>query len=211
MHSYQLARDVRKRKQLHQETQSFAKLLREKEEVLRQKEHSQRSTVDIESVKQDIDREKQRWERNWTAIKGEWVLDTLRTSLSPSASTDFFSQSYADAYANYAPSSINPPAQTVIQESSARAEENISKYESMEKDLSAEITRLEGLLGHNTPPRRSSFRKSMPPSLPTPSPSPEKPRTNGYNLRFSRSVSRLSRSASESPRSQRTLAPEHGT
>jgi hypothetical protein len=209
LHSYQLARDVRKRRQIYQDTQSFSKVLREKEDILRQKERSRKTDVDVDSVMRDIEGEKSRWERNWTSIKGEWVLDTLKTSLSPSSSTDFFSQSYEDAFANNTPSSTNQFTPSIIQQSSSHAEESISSFVTIEKDLAAEMTRLEGLLGHNTPPRRSSLRKSLPPTMPSPSPSAEKTRTNGYNLRFSRSVSRLSRSASESPRSSRTLAPEH--
>ena len=211
MHSYQLARDVRKRKQVNGETQSFAKVLLEKEELLNQKERMQTTKVDVDSVVQDITAEKQRWERNWTTMKGDWVLDGLRTTISPLSPTHFFTQSYQDAFANHTPSSANQPTPTVIQASSALADENISRFVTMERDLSAEITRLEGLLGHHTPPRRSSFRKSLTPAPRTPSPSPEKQRANGYNLRFSRSMSRLSRSASESPKSPRSLTSDNGT
>jgi hypothetical protein len=210
LHTYQLAQDVRKWRQINAETQSFAKLLREKEQVLKDKERNQKTNIDLDSLAQDTETEKHRWERNWTAIKGEWVLDTLRTTLSPSSSTNFFSQSYIDAFANHTPSSTHQPTQTAIQLSSNLTEESIAKSVAAEQELSAEITRLESFLGHNTPPRRSSIRKSMPLTLPTPSPSPEKTRMNGYNLRFSRSMSRLSRSASESPKSRRMLAPEHG-
>jgi hypothetical protein len=210
IHMYQLSLDTRRRKQIHRETQSFATLLKEKDRIVSEKERNLRKNIDIESIIQQCQAEESRWERNWTTIKAEWVVDALRKSLSATPPQDFLSLSYQEAFINRNPS-FTQPSPTTIQISSILSQTNIANLIAMEKQLSDEITRLESTL-RPTPPRKSSLRKSLPPTINiTPSTSPDKHKTNGYNLQFTRSPSRLSRSTSESPRSLTAMASEHGT
>jgi hypothetical protein len=202
MHTYQLSRDVRRRKQIYQETQSFAALLREKEQLLNEKERNRKKNLDFKGIVQQCSTEQSRWDRNWTTIKGEWILDSIKQSLSPTPPTNFFSQSYHTAFINHIPSPKRETP-TIIQSSNTTSETNIANLVSLEKSLTEEIALLEKELGPFTPTRKSSIRNSLPPT-PTKTPSPSPSRTNAYNLRFSRSASRLSRSSSESPRSRMT-------
>jgi hypothetical protein len=220
-HTYQLSRNARRRKQIYQETQSFATLLREKDRILSEKERTCKHDLDVDLILHQCQMEEARWERSWTTIKNEWILDTLQKSLSPIPPIDFFSQSYQEAFTNHKPSS-KQRSPTTIQASSKQSETNIANLFAMDKQLSEEIAHLEttvtppsSINTTTTPsPRRksASFRKSLPPTpLTTPSPSPEKSRTNAHNLRFTRSSSRLSQSSSESPRPLRRMASDHCT
>jgi hypothetical protein len=215
-HSYQLSQNARRRKQIHQETQSFATLLREKDRNVTDKEKSLKFDLDVDLIHKQCRAEELRWERNWTTIRNEWIIETLRTTLSPRPPIDFLSQSYQDAFANKIPSTTKPPA-TLVRVSSTISETNIANLLAMDKELSAEIAHLEAAAPPTTtPPRKSSIRKSLPPApLTTPSPNSSKPRTNAYNLRFSRSSSRLStRSSTEFPHhstTTTTMSSDHCT
>ena len=189
IHSYTLSKDIRRRKQVYRDTQSFARLLREKDTFLAQKEKSRKQNLDIDSIHRDCQSEIQRWERNWTSIKGEWILDHVRSTLSPIPPTDFFSQSYTEAFDNYSPDKIRLPT-NIIQHASHASQNNISHLHAMEKSLNEEIKRLESEVAPATPPRRTSVRKSMPPTTLAP-PSP------GNAIQFRRTMSRLGRSVSE--------------
>jgi hypothetical protein len=215
IHSYQLSRDVRRRKRIYHETHSFAALLREKDTTLYEKERTRNLDLDVDLTIRQCKAEELRWERNWPTIKNEWIVDSVRTSLSPTPPHDFFTQSYEEAFTkNHTP----PPTkqmQTIIQASSTLSQTNISNLRTMEKDLLDEIAELEKTVtitttSTTTTPRKSPFRKSLPPTPNiTPSPSPDRSRTNGHNLRFMRSSSRLSRSSSESPLSSRAVSADH--
>jgi hypothetical protein len=226
IHTYQLSRDVRRRHQIHTSTQSFARLLHEKSTHLTLKEKAQTHKINYPSILQDCRLEESRWERNWTTpLRGEYILDTLKTTLTPFPPTDFFSQSYEEAFGNYVPCVVTAP-RSCIQSSSNSITTNITNLMDMEKDLHAQITRLETVLGPINPvitssggsgglspnvkttPRKTSLRKSLPPTpITTPGSSP---RRGGGGLEFTRSYSRLERRASESPLSARGLTSEHG-
>ena len=204
VHSYQLSKDVRRTDQIRRKTHSFAKILHEQDGELSEKERTRNRKLDVESIHLQCSTEQSRWERNWPTIKNEWILDSIRSQISPiPLSTHFFSQDYHTAFHN--PQSSNPASPTsVIQSSTRTVENNISNLLTTQSLLTSEITRLESLLQTPSPsPRKSSLRKSLPtaPSL-TPSTSPS--RTHG--LKFSRSSSRLSHSESTSPR---TMAAKH--
>lgn len=227
LHTYQLARDVRARRKIRKDTQSFSKLLHSKDNELTAKEKAQKTKLNYESIVEDCRIEEQRWERNWTALRGEYIIDNLKTTLTPIPPVDFFSQSYEEAFKQHGiPSQVVQP-RSCIQSSSTNITTNIANLKEMEKDLHAQIHRLETVLGpinpvtvaspggtaspggsgvHGSP--RKSFRKSLPPTpITTPGSSPR--RVGG--LEFTRSYSRLERRASESPSSSRELATEHGT
>ena len=124
-HSYQLSQNARRRKQIHQETQSFAAVLREKDRTLTDKEKSLKFDLDVDLINQQCRAEELRWERNWTTIRNEWIIETLRTTLSPKPPIDFLSQSYQDAFANKIPSTTKRPA-TLVHISSTISETNIA-------------------------------------------------------------------------------------
>ena len=223
LHSYQLSRNARNRNQIHKQTQSFSRLLHEKDAKLSERERTCKRDLDVNLIFQQCQMEESRWEKNWTSIKNEWVLETLRKSLSSTPPIDFFSQSYQQAFSNYKPTS-KKSSPTIIQTSSKNSETNITNLLVIEKELLEEISHLETTIPPEvkTPTHRkspSSFRKSLPPTpLTTPSPSPEKSRMpngsgsggGGYNLRFVRSSSRLSTSSSESPRPMiRRMTSDH--
>ena len=203
IHLYALSKDIRRRNQVHKETQSFSKLLREKDAVLTQKEKSRPQYLDIDSVHKDCNSEVIRWERYWTAIKGDWILENIRATLSPTPPSDFFSQSYEEAFKNYAPDKPKVPG-NIIQHATNTSQNNIANLRAMEISLHEEIKRLEGEVTPATPSRRTSLRKSMPPVPSTLAPPSPK---NG--IQFKRSMSRLGRSVSEEPPS-RGMASEHG-
>jgi len=217
-HSYQLSQNARRRKQIHQETQSFATLLREKDRTLTDKEKSLKFDLDVNLINQQCRAEELRWERNWTTIRNEWIIETLRTTLHPKPPIDFLSQSYQDAFANKIPPTNKRPA-TLVHVSSTISETNIANLIALDKELTNEIAHLEATVPPTAtaPPRKSSLKKSLPPTpLTTPSPSPDKSRTsNAYNLRFTRSSSRLStRSSTEfphQPTSTRKMSSDHCT
>ena len=178
--------------------------------------------INYPSILQDCRAEEARWERNWTALRGEFLLDSIKATLSPRPPSDFFTQSYEEAFRNYDPSSYGTSVpRSCIQSSSNGINTNIANLVDMEKDLYAQITRLETVLGPinpvitgtgggspHTTPRKTSLRKSLPPTpITTPGSSP---RRGGTGLEFTRSYSRLERRTSESPLSARGLASEHG-
>jgi hypothetical protein len=116
---------------------------------------------------------------------------------------DFLSQSYKEAYYNHSPS-FSIPSPSTIQISTNSSKANISNLLALEKQLSDDIATLETIVTPQTSPReKRSNRYSMPPT-PRITPSPTDKKTNGFNLQFTRSMSRLSRSSSESPRSMRS-------
>jgi hypothetical protein len=200
---YELSRDIRRRKKVRQETQAFAKLLRDKDMMLREKERTRKTNIDFDQLNKDCLAEETRWERNWTAIKGEWVLESLKATLSRTPPTDFFSQPYDVAFHNHSPAHLKPPT-TVIQSACSTSQTNISHLLTVEKDLEEEIKLLEIQVGKETPPRRGSLRRSLPATRAV-TPSPEK---TSQVIQFQRSMSRLGSSGSESPH---RLLPEHGS
>ena len=201
MHNYKLSKDVRRRKQIHEETQSFSRLLRQKELELVEKERKRTNNLDVDAINQHCAAEEARWDRHWPGIKGDWILTSIKNSISPTPPIDFFSQSYEQAFRNHHPNFLKR-APSVIQLCSNATQQNISNFIALEKQLNEEIGSLEKELGHVTPPRNSSIRKSLPP---TPNKTPS-PRVNANGLKFQRSVSRLSRASSESPR----INKDHG-
>src|SRR5262249_41342859 len=154
MHNYKLSKDVRRRRRIHEETQSFARLLRQKEAELDEKERKRTNNLDVNAVNQQCAAEEARWDRNWPAIKGDWILTSVKNSISPTPPTDFFSQSYDEAFRNHHPSFFKRPT-TVIQLCSNATEQSISNFIALEKQLNDEIAALEKDLGQLTPRRRS--------------------------------------------------------
>lgn len=214
IHTYQLSRDARRRKQVREDTRRFAQVLVEQETRLDEKDRKRKTHLDYDSIVNACAAEKSRWERNWTSIKGEWILESLRNSLSPTPPIDFLSQSYEDAFSIKTPSSTKP-SWNIISGSSTQCENSISALQAQESLLQEEITRLESIVGPATPPRKSSVRKSMPPTKslpPSVSTSPSSTKSNGSNLRFSRSASRLSTASISTceSKSPRTMDAEHG-
>ena len=219
MHLSRLSADVRRRHQIHHQTQSFSRLLHTKHHQLTQKEAAQTKKINYPSIVQDCRSEESRWERNWTTIKAEYILDTLKETLTPVPPTDFFSQTYEEAFKRHdGPEKAEKPKSIVVG-SSASIRTSIANLGDMERDLEAQIARLETVLGPLSPSHgtgtgtssattttpRKGVRKSLPPTpVLTSSSSPR------GRLEFTRSYSRLERRASESPLRGRGLISEHG-
>jgi hypothetical protein len=193
IHLYALSKDVRRREKLRRDTQSFSRLLREKDENLTKKENARQPYLDIPSIHKDCQSEIARWEKCWNATKGEWILDTVRSTLSPVPPTDFFSRSYDEAFKEYNPDKSRCPS-NIIQQTSLGTEKSIVHLRDMQISLNEEIKRLEVEVNSATP-RKASVRKSMPPP-PSSNPSTPSP------LQSKRSVSRIGRSVSEEPQSR---------
>jgi hypothetical protein len=196
---------VRQRTRIHQHTQSFAKKLHDQESLLSQKERKRRQGIDIPGVHAQCTSEISRWNQNWTAIKGEYILTSLSTTLSPTPPIEFLSQSYLSAFSNL-PTSTPAPSQSPITQSSQAARNTITNLVQLEKELTQECARLESVLspGPAWTPRKGSLRKSLP--LPPAGPSTPSPRKRD-GLHFTRSMDRLVRSVSESPRTGRLESP----
>jgi len=215
LHSYQLSKNVRTRRRIHQETQSFSQLLHEQDRDLSHKEKTRNRNLDIPSIHQQCTQEQSRWERNWPTIKNEWILDSIRTHLSPHPpTTHFLSQPYHTAFHN--PHSVHTPTTpaSIVHSSTRTIETNISQLRTTQSHLTAEIARLEAQVQRtqhspSITPRKGSLRKSLPPTPSLTPPSPTGARGAGHGLRFSRSPSRSDRSESVSP-SRRSMAAEHG-
>jgi len=219
MHSYKLSRDLQNRKRIRLETMSFANLLKEKDTRLTARERNLNRNLDINAVIQQCRAEESRWDRNWTSVKGEWVLNAIRATLSSTPPPDFFGQSYDQAFTEHNPI-YTKQSVSVIQASSNTFESNIANLLSMEQEISEDIVRLETAVSSLHTPKKSSSRKSLPqtahthsryPSLSSPDrPKPSK-RSSLQFTKSSSSISQLSRRASESPCSMRTkIIPEHG-
>lgn len=223
MHLSRLSTDVRRRHQIHHQTQSFSHLLHTKHSQLTQKEAAQTNKINYPSLVQDCRVEESRWERNWTTLKGEYILDTLKETLTPVPPLDFFSQSYEEAFTRHGGPEKAERAKSIVVGSSASIRSSIANLGDMERDLEAQIVRLETVLGPLSPSSygagtgtgtgsssatttpRKGVRKSLPPTpVLTPSSSPR------GRLEFTRSYSRLERRASESPLRGRGLVSEHG-
>jgi hypothetical protein len=198
MHSYTLSKHTRQHSEIYGNTQHFAKLLNEKDKVQSQKERSRKQNIDIPQIHNQCSNEISRWTQNWTAIKAEYILTSLSSTLSPLPPTEFLSQSYDNAFKNIHPRTPPPSTSPIIQ-SSKSSQTTMTQLIQLEKELTLECARLEALVSPPGPRKTGSLRKSLPPTTRTPEVSPRK----REGLHFTRSMERLVRSVSESPRAMR--------
>jgi hypothetical protein len=198
MCSYTLSKHTRQHSEIYKNTQSFARLLKEKEKLQSQKERSRKQNIDIAHIHNQCSAEISRWQQNWASIKAEYILDSLSSTLSPHPPTEFLSQSYNNAFNNIHPRTTAPSSSPITQ-SSKSSQTTMTQLIQLEKDLTMECARLETIVSPIAPRKAGSLRKSLPPTMRTPEASPKK----REGLHFTRSMERLVRSVSESPRAMR--------
>jgi len=197
LHTYTLSHLARQRQKARVQACSFSRLLHEKATDLAAREKRSTHTLDFKTVVSSCDAELARWERHWTNIRNDWVLESLKKALSPEPPTEFFSLSYEKAFARNTALEEKRPIQTTITSATGQSESNIANLIAAEHSLKDEITALEASNSIASTPSRASTpdlrrtslrgRKSLPPT-PVKTPSPNR----GAQLQFKRSTSRLS-------------------